>query len=208
MPDPAAAPPRRRWARRLLIGVVALGVLVAAANLYLVGGARGSMVADPGAAPVRPYAIVLGSRVYPDGSPGTELAARLEAALAVYRAGRAGKLIVSGRTDAGYDEPHAMAAWLEARGVPPAALIIDGGGHRTAATMADAAALGVRNTLVVSQAYHLPRALYLADHAGIAAVGVPAPARHRSWFVGLRVFCREAAARAETLLEVALRGVR
>ena len=68
-----------------------------------------------------------------------------------------------------------MAAWLEARGVKPADVIVDPGGHRTAATMADAAALGVRSALVVTQGYHLPRSLYLARRAGIDAVGVPAP---------------------------------
>ena len=94
---------------------------------------------------MRPYAIVLGNRVFADGTPCHELAARLETALALYRAGRAGKLIVSGRVGEGYDEPHAMAAWLEARGVPPADIVVDAGGHRTAATMADAAALGVRS---------------------------------------------------------------
>ena len=74
--------------------------------------------------------------------------------------------------------------------------------------MAGSAALGVRSALVVSQAYHLPRALYFARRAGIDAVGVPAPRRggHRwYWFKG---FIREATARAEALLEVAARGVR
>ena len=75
--------------------------------------------------------------------------------------------------------------------------------------MADAAALGVRSALVVSQGYHLPRALYLARHAGIDAVGVPAPAGERALDgAALRVFVRETAARAEIVLEVALRGVR
>ena len=101
-----------------------------------------------------------------------------------------------------------MAAWLEARGVPPADIVVDEGGHRTAATMADAAALGVRSALVVTQGYHLPRALYFARHAGIDAVGVPAPAGPAG-LVGLAQGVRPRdTARAEALLEVALRGVR
>jgi SanA protein len=74
--------------------------------------------------------------------------------------------------------------------------------------MADAAALGVRSALVVSQRYHLPRALYLARHAGIDAVGVPAQDTHEGWASLAKLFVREAAARAETVVEVALRGVR
>ena len=100
---------------------------------------------------------------------------------------------MSGRVGEGYDEPHAMAAWLEARGVPPADIVVDEGGHRTAATMADAAALGVRSAHVVTQGYHLPRALYFARHAGIDALGVPAPTRRAGWLDSLRVFVREIA---------------
>ena len=72
---------------------------------------------------MRPYAIVLGNRVFPDGAPCAELAARLKTTLALYRAGRAPKIIVSGGVRGAYDEPRAMAAWLEARGVPPADVI-------------------------------------------------------------------------------------
>ena len=208
MPEPAAPPRWRRWAKRALLGLGALGVPIVAANLYLIAAARAATVADPASSPVRPYAIVLGNRVFRDGSPSAELAARLESALELYRAHRAGQVIVSGRTAVGYDEPHAMAAWLEARGVPAGDIVIDAGGYRTAATMADAVALGARSAFVVSQGYHLPRALYYARHAGIDALGVAAPSRYSSRLVVLMVFCREAAARAETLVEVAVRGVR
>jgi len=132
---------------------------------------------------------------------------RLETGLALYKAGRAGKIIVSGGVRDN-DEPRAMAAWLEAREVPRADIILDPGGHRTAATMADAAALGVRSAHVVSQGYHLPRALYLAGKAGIDASGVPAPKVDGGSRDAGRVFIREGLARAETLVEVALRGVR
>jgi vancomycin permeability regulator SanA len=204
----AAPRGRRRWAGWLLGIALASVAFVVAANLYLI--ARASAATLPGVepAPVRPYAIVLGNRVFPDGKPSRELANRLEAALALHRAGRAGKVIVSGRVGEGYDEPHAMAAWLQARGVPPADIVVDEGGHRTAATMADAAALGVRSAHVVTQGYHLPRALLFARHAGIDALGVPAPAWRPGWSNWLQVLVRESLARAEALLEVTFRGVR
>jgi len=198
---------RRRWARWLL-GVALAGVgFVVAANLYLIVRASAATLPGVEPAPVRPYAIVPGNNVSPDGRPSPELAARLETALALYRAGRAGKLIMSGRVREGYDEPHAMAAWLEARGVPPVDLVVDEGGHRTAATMADAAALGVRSAHVVTQGYHLPRALHFARNAGIEALGVPAPARRAGRLDWLKVLFRESMARAEALLEVTVRGV-
>lgn len=205
MPD---GPSRRRRGRRWLAAAsLAVVAFVAAANLYLIATARAATVSGVEAAPARPYAIVLGNRVFEDGAPSRELAARLQTALALHRAGRADKLVVSGRTAGAYDEPHAMAAWLEARGVSPANIVLDPGGHRTAATMAGSAALGVRSALVVSQGYHLPRALFFARRAGIEAVGVPAPARSTGFWSGVRVFIRESTARAEALLEVALRGV-
>lgn len=200
-------PPRRRWPRWLAVAVVVVVVLVAAANLYLIRAAEALTAANVGSAPIRPYAIVLGNRVFEDGAPSAELAARLELGLALHRAGRAGKLVVSGRVLGAYDEPHAMARWLEARGVAPGDVVVDVGGHRTAATMAGSAALGVRSALVVSQGYHLPRALYLARHAGIDAIGVPAVTRRSGWWAPVRTFLRETMARAEIVLEVALRGV-
>jgi vancomycin permeability regulator SanA len=208
MPEATPGPPRPRGPRRLG-AVVLLGlVYVAGANAFLIVRARPATVSGVEAAPVRPYAIVLGNRVFPGDVPCVELASRLQTALALYRAGRAPKIIVSGMARGTYNEPRAMAAWLEARGVKPADVIADPGGHRTAATMADASALGARAALVVTQAYHLPRSLYLARHAGIDAVGVPAAELRSGWMDSLHVFSRETAARAEIVLEVAFRGVK
>ena len=197
-----------RWGKRLLIGGVAVVVAVGGANAYVIATTRAAIAADVAAAPVRPDVVVLGNRVLPDGSPCDELAARLQTALALYRAGRAGKLVVSGRAADDYDEPAGMAAWLVRHGVPAADVVRDPGGHRTAATMADTAAMGKRSVLVVSQGYHLPRSLYLARHAGIDAIGVAAPSRRRGSYEMFKVYLRETVARAETVLEVAVRGVR
>ena len=101
-----------------------------------------------------------------------------------------------------------MAAWLERRGVAPVDVVIDRGGYRTAASMADAVAAGVQSLLVVSQRYHLPRALYLARHAGLQAIGVPAADIERALPDRIYGFVRETTARAEIIVEVAVRGVR
>lgn len=204
-----AEPAPRRIGRWLVLGLGVLAIaLVAAGDLYVVGFARDAVAGDFARTPPRPYAIVLGNRVFSDGRPSAELAERLETGRQLYRAGLARRIIVSGMVTDGYDEPDAMATWLRARGVAPADLVIDRGGYRTAASMADAAAMGVDSLLIVSQAYHLPRAIYLARHAGMSAMGVAAPdvPGHREHAVFM--FIREALARTETLAEVALRGVR
>ncbi len=205
--DPGA-PRQFRWGKRLAAWAVILVGLVAAANLYLVAASRDAIVSDLAATPPRPYAMVLGSHVSPEGIPTRELAERLEMGRQLYRAGLARRLIVSGAVRPRYDEPDAMAAWLTRRGVAPADLVIDRGGYRTAASMADAAARGVEALLVVSQPYHLPRALYLAKHAGLQAVGVAAREPRRPLVERFFTFVRETTARAEVIVEVALRGVR
>jgi vancomycin permeability regulator SanA len=209
MPESAPSQPgSQRWRKRLAMGAAVCGALIAAGDLYVLSTTRGALVATLADAPARAYVVVLGNRVFPDGLPSRELAARLETGRWLYAAGRARRIIVSGRSQPDYDEPRAMATWLEARGVPAADVVLDLGGYRTAATMADTAALGARSVLVATQAYHLPRALYLARHAGIDALGVPSEASRRSIFDLTRTALRETLARAETVVEVALRGVR
>jgi len=194
--------------RRWLAHAAGLGLaLVGAANVYLIARSRQSVIADFSRTPPRPYAMVLGSHVFPSGKPSRELAERLETGRQLYQAGLARRIIVSGLAEPGYDEPDAMAAWLERRGVAPVDVVIDRGGYRTAASMADAVASGVQSLLVVSQRYHLPRALYLARHAGLEAIGVPAPDVERTFPERIYGFVRETTARAEIILEVAARGV-
>ena len=207
---PADPEPRRegRWGRWLaLAAVLAIG-LVGAANAHLIARSRDSVIADFSEMPACPYAMVLGTHVFPGGVPSRELAARLETGRQLYRAGLARRIIVSGLAEPGYDEPDAMAAWLERRGVAPVDVVIDRGGYRTAASMADAVAAGVQSLLVVSQRYHLPRALYLARHAGLQAIGVPAADIERALPDRIYGFVRETTARAEIIVEVAVRGVR
>jgi vancomycin permeability regulator SanA len=200
----------RRWLRRLALAGLGCAGVVGAGNAWILYQTSGQIVAKVADAPVRPVAIVLGNRIFPDGSPAIDLYGRLVVALELYQAGKVRKIFVSGAAhpEVGYDEPAGMAAWLEKRGVPKANLILDRGGHRTAATMADAAAAGLRQALVCTQAYHLPRSLYLANHAGINATGVVAVTRVRDNIELLKSYWREALARTETVLEVAWRGVK
>jgi SanA protein len=218
MPAEPGAPRRARSPKRFAALTAALLLAyLTAANVYLIAASRDSVWASFDKIPPRPYVMVLGSHVSRGGIPSRELAERLETGRLLYRAGLARRIIVSGAVRPGdaepdgmpYDEPDAMAAWLTRRGVAPTDVVIDRGGYRTAASMADAAAGGETGALlVVSQAYHLPRALYLARHAGLDAIGVAAREPHRVLGERLISFVRESTARAEVILEVALRGVR
>jgi SanA protein len=168
-----------RRPRLLLAGGGALAVLgvglVTAASAHVRGQAEGLIHADAAAVPARPVAIVLGARVW-EREPSPMLEERLRGALALYRAGKVTKVLVSGdhggRT---YDEVNAMGSWLERAGVPPADVFLDHAGFRTLDTMERAARVfGVTSAVVCTQGFHLPRALFLARRAGIDAVGLEA----------------------------------
>ncbi len=207
----AEAAPRSGRLKRAVLGTMALGlVALGAGNAWVILTTSRDIVPGVAEAPARPVAIVLGNRVFADGTLSRELVARVRVALELYQAKKVRTIYLSGANypELGYDEPAAMAGWLERRGVPHEALILDGHGFRTAATMADAAARGFHDVLVCTQAYHLPRSLYLARHAGLAATGVPGEEPDGPLYAVVHSFVRETLARAETVGEVALRGVR
>lgn len=211
MTSPSTAVPGRGLKRVLLVAAkatVLLTALVAFLNAYVLVTTSGATSQEVATTPAHAYAIVLGGGVGPDGVPSHELAERLATVRALYVHGRVRRIIASGRTTGAYSEPRAMAAWLTSQGVAPADVIVDGAGYRTAASLANAAKLGIGSILIVSQGYHLPRAIYLARHAGLSAAGLAAPFRPLDATSGAYHVVREIAARAEAVLEVTFRGVR
>jgi len=117
---------------------------------------------------------VLGTQVEADGSPAPFLAARLALAQLLYTTGKVKVLLVSGdnsRPD--YDEPDAMRSWLVNHGVPAGKVVRDYAGFDTYDSCARALRIfGVRRAIVVTQTFHLPRAVALCRHVGIDATGV------------------------------------
>ena len=136
--------------------------------------------------PARPVGLVLGAQVFRDGRPSPFLAARLDLALALFEAGKIRVIIVSGDHQAPeYNEPEAMRTYLIGRGVPAEVIITDGGGLDTYDSCVRARRLfGVRALTVLTQSYHLPRAVATARAVGLDAVGVgdeSVRAGSRSW---------------------------
>jgi vancomycin permeability regulator SanA len=158
---------------------------------------------DPREAPPRGTAIVFGAGLRRDGTPTAVLADRVAAAADLYRLGRVHLLLLSGSTrPGGYDEPEAMRLLAMELGVPPEAILTDAGGTRTYASCARARDIfGVRQALLVSQAFHLPRALSVCEALGVIADG--AAADLRTYSVRSRTIweLREIAATAVALWE-------
>ncbi|MEU8612487.1 ElyC/SanA/YdcF family protein [Actinoplanes sp. NPDC048791] len=167
----------RVWFRR---GVVAGALSVAAAVLTMAAGdlfvraeARGH-VYTVAAVPAAPVALVLGAQVYADGNPSPFLAARLEIARQLLAAGKVRAILVSGdHMDWGYNEPGAMFQWLVDRGVPSQRIVLDHAGFDTYDSCARARQVfGVSQAVVVTQSYHIDRAVALCRRLGVDATGV------------------------------------
>lgn len=199
--------PLRRWPRlsKLAIGgAVALVLLVALANVYVLlkGGDSTSKVAD---VPKTEVAIVPGALVMPDGTMSPMLEARVTQASRLWHVGKVEKILVSG--DHGtwkYDEPDTMRKALVRDGVAPKDVFEDHAGFDTWATMVRAHSIfGVRDAVVVTQGFHMPRALYLADAAGIDATGLTADL-HKWGYQGRKSTVREVLSRVKAVADVTL----
>lgn len=132
---------------------------------------------DPARLPDVEVALVLGAApIGPEGGPNRYLVYRLDAAAALWRAGKVKRLIVSGdKRPPDYDEPAAMEAGLIERGVPAEAIVRDELGVRTLASVQRAeTAFGQKRLIIVSQRFHLARAIFLARERDIEAWGFEA----------------------------------
>lgn len=129
--------------------------------------------------PAQPVAIVFGAGVRPDGRLSPVLRDRMDAAVDLYRQGRVQKLLVSGgRRSQHYDEPARMMDYALAQGVPVVDIIQDPAGFRTYDTCFRAAAIfGVNQAVLVTQSFHLPRALFTCANLDVQAVGFAADRR-------------------------------
>ncbi|MFN8443388.1 MAG: ElyC/SanA/YdcF family protein [Caldilineaceae bacterium] len=124
-------------------------------------------------------AIVFGARVYNNGRLSGMLRDRVDMAVELYKAGKVNKLLVSGDNQfIDYDEPSAMMNYAIAQGVPASDIQPDFGGRRTYDTCYRAKSIfQVDSAILVTQQFHLPRALFLCEQLGIDAVGVAADKR-------------------------------
>src|SRR6185312_7333103 len=125
------------------------------------------------AVPYEPVAIVFGAAA-PGGEPSPYLSRRLDVALDLYQRGKVTVILVTGdnsRPD--YDEPTVMRQYLVDRGVPEARVVRDFAGFDTWASCVRAKKIfGVDHATLVTQDFHLPRALLLCRSAGIDGYGV------------------------------------
>lgn len=158
-----------------VVGVGAIGLAATlGTSVGIVRGAAAGHLYPLDQVPHVPVALVLGAQVYPSGTPSRFLRARLDLALLLLQRGTVDRLLLSGDAQAPeYDEPAAMRAHLLAAGAPDDRLVLDPWGLDTYDSCVRARDVyGVDRVVVVTQTYHLPRAVATARLIGLDAVGV------------------------------------
>jgi len=126
--------------------------------------------------PPRRIAIVFGAGLWRDGTPTPVLRDRVQTAANLYFDGKVEKLLMSGDNRfVDYNEPEAMRQYALSLGVPDEAMVLDYAGRRTYDTCYRARDIfRVDSAILVTQGFHLPRAIFLCNMLGVDGVGVPA----------------------------------
>ena len=194
-----------RLAKAVGLGVALTVVGVGLANAYVFVGTDGEITSDVAEAPQAQTAIVPGALVNPDGTMSTMLADRVRGALELWRASKVERILVSGdHRRWAYDEPGTMRKALVRAGVPPRAVFEDHAGFDTWATMVRAREIfGVDSAIIVTQGFHMARALYLADAAGLDASGLTSDF-HPYGVQGTKSGVREVLSRVKAVADTAL----
>jgi SanA protein len=161
-----------------VIAAVALTALVLLASAFFVELRYRQRIVGSEGAPEAPVALVFGAGLERGGTPSPILRQRLDAAVALYRIGKVKKLLVSGdNTDRYHDETASMRHYLLALGLPQSDVLGDHAGVSTYDSCFRAREVfQVRRAILVTQDFHLPRALFIANSLGIESWGVAADA--------------------------------
>jgi SanA protein len=159
----------RRW--------IALGLLIVLIPLiprWLLIRRYTERIFSPVNAPGKPTAIVFGAGLRRDGNPTSVLADRVTTAAFLYHEGKVSQILMSGSIHGtNYNEPLAMQSLALDLGVPAKDILIDTSGSRSLQTCQRAHQIfGIEHALLISQRFHLPRALALCDAVGLSTDGV------------------------------------
>lgn len=194
---------RSRWVRALVF--LCLGAMVLTVGVYgwFSTAVRSELYYDLGTVPSAQTALLLGtSKRLAGGADNPFFYYRIEAAVALYKAGKVRLILVSGdNSDEYYNEPADMHAELVARGIPAEAIILDYAGLRTLDSVVRAHTIfELNHFLIVSQRFHLERALFIARSKNITAYGFAARDPESVWMQA-RITGRELLARVATVLD-------
>lgn len=193
-----------KFLRRLLLTLGILGVVGLILPRIITSIYSINRIYQTEDAPQKRLAIVFGAGLRRDGTPTAILRDRVETAADLYFTGKVEKLLMSGDNRfLEYNEPESMRQYALSLGVPDEAIAMDYAGRRTYDTCYRAKEIfAVDDVLLVTQKFHLPRALFLCNALGLEATGVEANTR-RFWSVSLLIWnVRELLATTGAFLDV------
>ncbi len=166
------------WRSALVLGLfVFVGLSMPKLIVLLFAAPRTFRMED---VPQTRVAIVFGAGLLRDGSAGPVLSDRVETAVKLYQTGRVNKLLMSGDNSfVEYNEPEAMRQYALERGVPNEDIVLDYAGRRTYDTCYRAKHIfQVDTAILVTQAFHMPRALFLCNWFDVKSTGVESNNRY------------------------------
>jgi SanA protein len=201
---------RNRWRSIFFLALAALFLplagllaLIAGSNAWIVLSTRDRVHDEVATVERREVALVLGtSKRSAPGTPSQHFENRLAAAAALFASGKVGRILVSGHRESDYyDETRDMVAGLKALGVPESALITDDRGDRTLDSVERArTAFGFDRLVIVSDDFHVNRALFIADRRGLDAIALRS--KSVDYEDSRKVRLRECFARVKAVLDL------
>ncbi len=177
-------------------------IFIVVTNVIIHIGTRGYIYNDVTEAPNAEAALIPGAAILSDGMLSSIFIDRADTAIAVYKAGKVSKILVSGdNSTVSHNEVNPVRLYLIKKGIPDEDIFLDHAGFDTYSTMYRARDIfGVSSVLVATQSFHLPRAVFIARWLGIEAYGVNADVGH----ILFRNYLREIFADEKALLDLVL----
>lgn len=194
----------RKFHAFVLLSTITVVFAFVITNKYVVLKTKSFIYREIKTVPKAYTGIVLGAYVHKSGNLSLTLRDRVDKALELYKSGKIKRFLLSG--DHGtktYDEVNSMKEYLLERNVPTEDIFLDHAGFNTYNSMVRAAKIfGVDKAVVITQAFHLPRAVFIARNQNIEAYGFMAD--KRKYPAHLRNHVREFLARIKSFVEVKL----
>lgn len=188
---------------KYLAWLIAFGILAfIIINLSIIIATRDSIYETIDNMPNAQAALVLGARVYSNGQPSTTFNDRIQTAITLYNQRKVNKILVSGDNgQESYDEVNAAKATLQNAGIPDQDIFLDHAGFDTYDSLYRAQAIfQIDRLTVVTQKFHLPRAIYIGKRLGIKTNGLIAD--KRIYRAAVRNQIRESLARIKAFLDL------
>lgn len=191
---------KNKWFKRVFIlGAVGFVFLISV-NFYIIKSTQDQIYLNQNDLPEYQTALLLGAKVYDNGILSPIMRDRADVAIEIYNSSKVKKILVSGdHGTTGYDEVNAIKNYLLESGVDKKDIFLDHAGFDTYDSVYRAKNIfEVESMIIVTQKFHLPRAVYISNSLGVESAGIVADRR----YIFLRNYLRESLSRVKAFFNV------